>query len=85
MHEAFMTSPIGHAHDPQSSWWRRFGQSLGRLRSALAAEQRRRQGIRQLQGMDDRMLADIGLSRGQIEFAASRSDLSRNASIRRVP
>ena len=44
------------------------------LRSArfarrVAAEQSRRNAIRQLERLDDRMLRDMGLHRGEIEFA----------------
>jgi uncharacterized protein YjiS (DUF1127 family) len=83
MHEAFTMSPIGQAGDPRSLWWRKLGQSLGRLRSAVAAAQRRRLGIHQLQRLDDRMLADIGISRSQIESAAR--GWSRPAPQRRQP
>jgi uncharacterized protein YjiS (DUF1127 family) len=38
--------------------------------ACFAAERRRRLGIRQLQDLDDRLLADICVSRGEIEFAA---------------
>src|SRR5262245_34665551 len=35
----------------------------------LAAESRRRRAIRELQALDSRALADIGITRGEIEFA----------------
>ena len=35
----------------------------------LAAERRRRRAISELQGFDDRVLADMGVTRGEIEFA----------------
>jgi hypothetical protein len=52
-------------------WYRRgavgLPQALGRLGRALTAERRRRLGIRQLQDLDDRLLADTCVS-GEIEF-----------------
>jgi uncharacterized protein YjiS (DUF1127 family) len=40
-----------------------------RFARGLAAERRRRRAIRQLQRLDDRTLRDIGIHRGEIEFA----------------
>jgi uncharacterized protein YjiS (DUF1127 family) len=39
-----------------------------RLARRYAAEQRRRSAIRVLHSLDDRILADMGISRGEIEF-----------------
>jgi uncharacterized protein YjiS (DUF1127 family) len=40
-----------------------------RFARRVAAERRRRNAIRQLQRLDDRTLRDIGIHRGEIEFA----------------
>jgi uncharacterized protein YjiS (DUF1127 family) len=40
-----------------------------RFARRVAAERRRRSAIRQLKGLDDRTLRDIGIHRGEIEFA----------------
>lgn len=40
-----------------------------RMGVGLAAERRRRRAIRELQQFDDNTLADIGISRGEIEYA----------------
>jgi len=51
------------------------GRSLDRLRSYLAVVQRRsleKRSIKQLQNLDDRMLRDIGVTRGEALRAKPR-------------
>jgi len=43
--------------------------TLARLGRALFAARRRQQAVRQLESLDHRMLADIGLRRSEIELA----------------
>jgi uncharacterized protein YjiS (DUF1127 family) len=43
--------------------------SLGRPFARFAEEARRRRVLRELRGFDDRMLADIGVTRSGIDFA----------------
>src|SRR5262249_8919872 len=52
-----------------AEWLRVLSVRGARLVRNLAAERRRRRAIRELQRLDDRMLHDIGGSRGDIEFA----------------
>jgi uncharacterized protein YjiS (DUF1127 family) len=42
---------------------------LQRVWAALARQSERKRAVRQLAGLDDRLLADIGLRRGDIELA----------------
>ena len=60
------------------------------LRSArfarwMAAEQSRRNAIRQLERLDDRMLRDMGLHRGEIEFAVRNGLPTRATRTRSQP
>jgi uncharacterized protein YjiS (DUF1127 family) len=50
-------------------WLRTFGAWGIRLASDLAAKRALRSAIRELHQLDDRTLRDIGVSRGEIEFA----------------
>jgi uncharacterized protein YjiS (DUF1127 family) len=47
-------------------------QAAMRAFNAVSATRRRWSGMRELQALDDRMLADVGIARSQIEIAASR-------------
>jgi uncharacterized protein YjiS (DUF1127 family) len=67
---ALSMSAVARAPHPQRAWWPRIAQTLARLGRALAVERRRRRGIRQLQNLDERALADIGVGRGEIKSAA---------------
>jgi len=66
-------SPIQIQGSSVHSWPRRISrgravQWLARQFGALAAKWRTRLAMHQLARLDDRMLADIGISRGEIEF-----------------
>jgi uncharacterized protein YjiS (DUF1127 family) len=55
--------------------WGRVLASRGvRLVRSLAAERRRRRAIFELQRFDDRSLADMGVTRGEIESAVWKCD-----------
>ena len=51
------------------NWLRSLVLRSARFARRMAAEQSRRNAIRQLQRLDDRMLRDMGIHRGEIEFA----------------
>ena len=53
-------------------WLRAFGVWGIRLVSDLAAKRALRSAMRELHQLDDRMLKDIGVSRGEIEFCGAR-------------
>jgi uncharacterized protein YjiS (DUF1127 family) len=53
-------------------WFRVLALANARLARNLAAERRRQRTICALDHLDDRMLADIGMNRGQIEFLARK-------------
>ena len=50
-----------------------------RLASDLAAKRALRSAMRELHQLDDRMLKDIGVSRGEIEFAVRKGLQSRRS------
>jgi len=56
------------------SLWRRVGDGIVRMIEVLAEARRRRRAIRAMQRLDDRMLADIGVSRSGIEAAVRDGD-----------
>jgi len=59
-----------------AEWLRALSVRGTRLVRHLAAERRRRKAIRELQRLDDRMLDDIGVRRGDIEEFAVRNTVA---------
>jgi uncharacterized protein YjiS (DUF1127 family) len=53
--------------------WRRLAGRVSAFAAARAREWERHQAIAELQRMDDRALADMGLTRGEIEFVVRRN------------
>lgn len=66
-----------------AKWFRPLVLRGTRLASEVTAERHLRIAIRELQRLDDRTLKDIGLRRGEIEFAV-RNGLPRRASRKAV-
>jgi uncharacterized protein YjiS (DUF1127 family) len=64
----------------QAEWLSALGAWGTRLRRDLADERLLRRAIRELHELDDRALADIGITRGGIEFAVrhGRTHAQRN-------
>jgi uncharacterized protein YjiS (DUF1127 family) len=65
-----------HSHAPRQrqttlfdAWLAAAARSLAWLIAAIAHELRTRRGMRQLAAMEDHMLKDIGLRRGEIEYS----------------
>ena len=56
-------------HAAQAAGWNRFKARVARLIAWIRAEHRVRRDLAQLRAADDRLLADIGLARGQIDHA----------------
>lgn len=61
-----------------ANWLRAFGRITAWL-AHWAAESQLRQHIRALQKLDDRILQDIGISRGEIEYTVRNGPSSRTA------
>ena len=53
------------------SWPAALAKSLARPIARMQSRRRTRRAIEELMALDNRMLADIGISRGEIEYAAS--------------
>jgi uncharacterized protein YjiS (DUF1127 family) len=62
-----------------AKWLRRLVLRSTRLARELTAKRRRRRAIREFHRLDDRTLKDIGVPRGEIEFAV-RNGLPTHAS-----
>jgi uncharacterized protein YjiS (DUF1127 family) len=58
-----------HVTETQTATGKAFSLSFVRLVDALSQRLRERRAIARLQKLDDRLLNDIGLSRGEIERA----------------
>jgi len=58
-------------------WRTALAEWIGRCVASIGAERRIRRGIHELMSHDDRMLADIGLSRADIEHVARYGRLPR--------
>ena len=57
---------------PLSGFWQHFGRILQRIGNTLMRWDQLSQQRRQLREMDDRLLADIGLSQADVERIANR-------------
>jgi uncharacterized protein YjiS (DUF1127 family) len=66
-------SIVTHALPRKTGNWLGFWHSLARristMTASIAVERQRRRAIQELHTFDDRMLADIGLTRGDVENA----------------
>jgi uncharacterized protein YjiS (DUF1127 family) len=66
-----MSTTFGSGKLAQPGWTQRAGRLFDRFRDAFR-ERRRRALLRSaLSGLDDRELHDIGIARGEIDFAAA--------------
>ena len=58
--------------------------AIGRLLAWICSESRIRRGIEELSALDDRLLADIGLTRGHIAYTARHGTPPRQVSSSRT-
>ncbi len=79
------TSSLRSAAQALAGWWRALDGATARLIDDLAARRDRRRAVEALRGLDDHILRDIGITRGEIESAVRHGREQRHLNVVMMP
>jgi uncharacterized protein YjiS (DUF1127 family) len=85
LHALAVTAALRSVVQGLAGWSRALSRATARLVDDLAARRERRRAVLALHRLDDRMLRDIGISRGEIESVVRHGREERRANVVTMP